>query len=126
MADKNRPIILVIHDDPLVRLPMTLELEEAGFVVLQAVDGRHAVELLCAHPKVQAAVIDLDIPADEGLHLVAVLQVDWPDVAIVAIAQAEPEGSLPGGAIFIAKPCAEHQLVAAVEVALLTEQFGLR
>lgn len=126
MVEQARPpTVLIVDDDDLVRTVMALELEDGACKVLTASCGTQAIEVLKAHP-VDVAVIDLNMPTLGGMALMTIIQADWPKLSIVATSGAEPREPMPEGVIFIPKPHTPGQLVAAVEVSLLTEEFGLR
>lgn len=126
MTNGQTTTVLVVDDDDLVRLPMAVQLQEEGYDVLEAASGSEALELLKAHPEIQVAVIDLNMPSLGGMALMTVVQADWPHLPLVATSGAEPKEPMPDGVLFIAKPHTEGQLIAAVEVSLLSEQFGLK
>jgi len=69
----QRPRVLVIDDDPLVHDYLGLELEDAGFDVLSALDGRQGIELaISGRPDV--VVLDLVMEGLDGLRVGAELQ----------------------------------------------------
>ena len=51
--------ILVVEDEPLVRLVITDALEGGGYSVLEASDGRSAIELLDRTEQLRGLVTDL-------------------------------------------------------------------
>lgn len=60
--DSKRLTALVVDDDPDVRAMIVVMLEELGFQVLQAGDGRHAIETL---QKTRPALLCLDLMLPE-------------------------------------------------------------
>jgi len=69
----RRPRVLVIDDDPLVHDYLGLELEDAGFEVLAALDGRQGIELaIGSQPDV--VVLDLIMEGFDGFRVGAELQ----------------------------------------------------
>jgi CheY-like chemotaxis protein len=65
---ETRLLVLVVEDQPLVRIFIADFLEEAGFKVFEAVDANEAITVLSARPDVQAAITDIELP---GGH-------EWP------------------------------------------------
>jgi CheY-like chemotaxis protein len=48
--DKSPPVVLIVEDDPLLRLIAVEVVEEAGFVTLEAGDADAAAALLESRP----------------------------------------------------------------------------
>jgi len=65
---KNKGLILIAEDEPQARESLRALLEEEGYRVLVAVDGRQASQMLACEP-VDAALIDLRMPGKDGLAL---------------------------------------------------------
>jgi two-component system chemotaxis response regulator CheY len=64
-VDSKRLTALVVDDDPDVRAMIALMLEDLGFRVLQAGDGRHAIETLEA-TRPELLCLDLMLPEKSG------------------------------------------------------------
>ena len=77
-----RPTVLVVDDEPNQRRVLRIGLEEAGFDVLEAADGREALEVLDT-TSAQLAVVDLMMPDIDGVELTQRLRFRHPDVRVV-------------------------------------------
>ncbi|KLK90542.1 hypothetical protein AA309_25135 [Microvirga vignae] len=102
----TRVPILVVEDEPLVRIFIADFLEEAGFTVFEAVNADEAIALLEARPDVQAVITDIDMPGSmNGLALTKVIHQRWPRLGIVVTSSRKWPGAdeLPEGVIFVAK-----------------------
>lgn len=97
-------IVLVVDDEPHVLRLLSATLGEAGYDVLQACDGREAVELFQRHPSIAAIVIDLVMPVMEGLETIRALRVLSASVLIVAMSGAF-EGRFLGTARALGADC---------------------
>jgi two-component system, NarL family, nitrate/nitrite response regulator NarL len=76
--------VLVVDDEPDVRLLLRLQLERAGHEVTgEASDGREALELCAAEPP-DAIILDLLMPIMNGFEAIPKLRSSHPDVRIVA------------------------------------------
>ena len=75
--------ILVVDDDPLVHDYLGIELEEAGFEVLAARDGREGVESAVAH-RPDIVVLDLVMAGMDGIRAAVELQ-SRPETAHIPI-----------------------------------------
>lgn len=60
--------ILVVDDDPHIRKLIRLYLENSQFTVLEAADGKEALDLL-AHQLVDLAIVDVMMPNIDGIEL---------------------------------------------------------
>ncbi len=57
-----RMVILLVEDEPLVRMFLSDLLDEAGFKVFEAVSSDEAISMLQARPDVQAIITDIEMP----------------------------------------------------------------
>jgi two-component system nitrate/nitrite response regulator NarL len=76
--------VLVVDDEPDVRLLLRLQLERAGHEVSgEACDGQEALDLCAADPP-DVVVLDLLMPRMNGFEAIPRLQAAHPSVRIVA------------------------------------------
>lgn len=70
MADQNvaeTPLILVVDDDPMIRVLVSEALKQIGFAVEEAENGREALDFLqCGQPDV--VLLDVLMPEMDGFH----------------------------------------------------------
>lgn len=78
------PLILVIDDDEQIRDILRAFLQQAGYEVAEAADGREGVEC-CQRNPADLAIIDLFMPEKEGLRAIVELKEKHPDLKIIAI-----------------------------------------
>ncbi|MBI5368421.1 MAG: response regulator, partial [Planctomycetes bacterium] len=112
--------ILVIEDNPFARQVTRDTLESAGFVVLEAPDGRTALELM-AQETPRVILLDMMLPDTTGLRLISQLR-ELPggsSVPVVAFSGylsrlEEARGSLLGFTEFLPKPFEPEQLLRIV------------
>lgn len=76
--------ILIVDDDPLLRLIASEMLRGAGYAVAEAEDGDVAIRHLERH-EVDLAVLDLLMPNKEGVETIKEIKQRWPQVRIIAI-----------------------------------------
>lgn len=67
--DLAKTSILVVDDDPDVRVVMAEFLEDFGFCVVQAAGGTEALRLLGSHPQLDLIITDIRMPDMFGLEL---------------------------------------------------------
>ena len=66
----DRPKLLIVDDDPEVRIVVAEFLESSGFNVVQASGGREALDLLPRHPDVRMIISDIRMPDMSDIELV--------------------------------------------------------
>lgn len=67
---KSTPVVLIVEDDPLLRMLAVEVVEEAGFVTLEAGNADEAVALLESHTDISLLFTDIDMPGSmDGLKL---------------------------------------------------------
>jgi CheY-like chemotaxis protein len=113
----DAPIVLLVEDEPLIRLVASDTLTDAGFRTLEACSAEEAMTLLEAKPEIVALVTDVRMPGPlDGFGLAHLAASRWPETGIVITsAQALPgEGDLPKGTEFLAKPYQPSALLSAV------------
>jgi CheY-like chemotaxis protein len=108
------PAILVVEDEPLVRLAAVGMLEDAGFRMIEAADGEEALELLTADCDIQLLFTDVTMPgAIDGLALARHVRDRWPHIAIMVVSakQVPQSRDLPTGSRFEQKPYSPETVV---------------
>jgi two-component system, response regulator PdtaR len=116
-APEPRMTVLVVEDEPLVRMFAADFLDEAGFKVFEAVNAEEAVTLLQARPDIQAVVTDIELPGGmNGFELARVVQERWPGVVVIATSGRERPilGDLPDSVPFISKPYVPATIAALI------------
>jgi CheY-like chemotaxis protein len=109
------PTILVVEDEPLIRLCTTAALDALGFVVLEAGNAEEAIAVLEIVTDVSVVFTDVQMPgAMDGVALAAVIRERWPNMAIVVTSgQVRPaEVELPSRTNFLTKPYLIDELIA--------------
>lgn len=114
--------VLVVEDEPLIRLSLVDSLEDAGFVTLEADNAAQAVALLSRNPDVLVVFTDVRMPGEmDGFALSRHVAEHYPDIAIVICTGDERPANdvVPSKALFINKPYEDSALakiLAAVRV----------
>jgi CheY-like chemotaxis protein len=109
--------ILVVEDEPLIRLGLVSLLEEAGFDVLEAANADGAIRMIDAHADIRVVVTDVDMPGSmDGVRLAHYVRAHWPPIQLIVISGkvGVSLSELPTGSRFFTKPCQEATLIGAV------------
>src|SRR5829696_4110887 len=99
--------VLVVEDEPLVRMAAAITLEDEGFEVFEAATARAALAILEKRSGgVDALFTDVDMPGDmNGLELAGIVHHRWPHIALVITSGVVRKPSvLPERGIFLEKP----------------------
>ena len=118
----NQPIVLLVEDEPLVRLTQVDILREAGFWVLEAQNADEAFEILKERPRVSVVLTDVDMPGSlDGFEFSRLVAQGWPEVGILVISgKAFPdEGDLPPSATFVSKPVYPKVLIEQIQALMI-------
>lgn len=110
--------ILVVEDDPVLRMDAATMLEEAGLEVVQLETGDSALSYVLEQAdEVGAVFSDVQMPGDtDGLDLAQYLAVNWPAITIVLTSgHVHPTQDLPGTIRFVSKPWAPGEVLAALK-----------
>jgi two-component system OmpR family response regulator len=102
----HRPTILVVDDDRDLRELLATLLEEEGYEVATANDGRSALEEVRRH-RPTLILLDMKMPVMDGWHFCANLReagVPPPIVVITAAANAEGRAAEVGADGWLSRP----------------------
>jgi CheY-like chemotaxis protein len=114
----QKAVVLVVEDEPILRMLAVDVVEEAGFEAIDASDADAAMSLLESRADIRLVFTDIDMPGSmNGLGLAARVHDHWPLIAlIVTSGKVRPLGAaLPGKAIFIPKPFDLPHVISALQ-----------
>lgn len=109
--------VLLVDDEPSLRLTLTEFLKRAGYEVFAAADFQSA--LLLRNESFDVAVIDINLPGRSGIELLQVINSREPYVPVIMITgepnlSVMPEIVRAGAYDFLAKPVVKDVLLKAV------------
>lgn len=114
-AAKVLPVVLVVEDEPLLRMLAVEVVEEAGFLAIEARDADEAVELLESRTDIILIFTDINMPGSmDGLKLAHAVRDRWPPIKILLVSgqQRLQSSDLPLNSCFVGKP---YQAAALVD-----------
>lgn len=109
--------ILVVEDEPLIRLGLASVIEEAGYEVAEAFNADEAIRRLEGDREIGLVLTDVDMPGGmDGIRLAHYVRDRWPPIRLIVISGkvGVRNDQLPAGARFISKPYPELQLIALI------------
>jgi DNA-binding NtrC family response regulator len=120
--------ILVIDDEPIIRESITAYLEDSGFRVCQARDGREGLAIF-RREQPDLVLVDLRMPGIDGLEVLSTVMIESPDTPTLVVSgtgviQDAIEALRMGALDFVTKPILdmavlEHAAKTALERARL-------
>ena len=117
-SEGRRPIVLVIEDEPILRMDAVDMLETAGFEAVEAADADQAIAILERRPDIRIVFTDIDMPGGmDGLRLAATIRDRWPPIEIVLTSgNFRPDAAaLPRRSVFFPKPYLGEKIVATLQ-----------
>lgn len=99
--------ILVVDDEPLIRINLADFFTEQGYQVFEAEDADVAIAVLEENPSVQIVLTDVQMPGSmDGVKLAHYIRKRYPPTLLVVASGAVAIGpdELPAHAMFVAKP----------------------
>ena len=115
------PAVLIVDDDPFIRKLVATTLEDvAGFELMEAADGREALEV-ASRSAPELVFLDIDMPVLDGLEACRRLR-EHPDTREATIVMltaaagelAEREAEEAGADLFLTKPFSPLELLQLV------------
>jgi DNA-binding NtrC family response regulator len=76
--------VLIIDDDPDIRLTLGAYLEDSGYAILEAADGREGIEIFVSC-KPDIVVTDLRMPKLDGFGVITAIKAQHPETPVIAI-----------------------------------------
>ena len=126
-CESIRPtVVLLVEDEPLVRMTAADELDDAGFRVLEAKNADEALVVLEAHSdEVQVLFTDVNMPGSmDGMALAERVYQRWPHVLLLissGYARPHPD-EIPDHGRFVPKPYRGETLVRHITEMMRTRQ----
>jgi two-component system, chemotaxis family, chemotaxis protein CheY len=114
--------ILIVDDDAFVRSVLKDVLEGRGHALLEAEDGREALEVL-GERSPQLVLLDLFMPRLSGMEALAMMRKRWPSARVLVISSLDSDTLVAqaleaGAAGYITKPFHPMEITSAVDRAL--------
>jgi two-component system, response regulator PdtaR len=113
----SKLVVLVVEDEPLIRMDAVEFIEGAGFEALDAAHADEAIAILRTRNDVAVVFTDIEMPGSmDGIKLAHAVRLGWPHVTIVvASGRVVPKaGDLPENTHYIKKPYRPIEVIAAV------------
>lgn len=113
----RRQAVLVVEDEPMLRMMAVDMVEDAGFEAVEAADATEAVRILETRLDIRIVFTDIDMPRGvDGVRLAAIVRHRWPPIEIIVTSgfTTGEDLDLPARTAFFSKPYRHEQVVATM------------
>jgi len=112
--------ILVLEDETSIRSFVVINLNRAGYEVIEAGTGAQAFEKLRLHPDIKVAILDIMLPDTDGFEVCRRIRAADPHIGIIMLTARTQEmdkvtGLMTGADDYITKPFSPAELTARVD-----------
>ena len=80
---ENKPVILIVEDDPLIAEFLVAKLEASGYRIQLATNGNEAISMAFSHCPA-LVLLDLGLPDIDGMEVLAALRA-WSIVPVIVV-----------------------------------------
>ncbi|WP_037522972.1 response regulator [Sphingomonas sp. Mn802worker] len=118
--------VLVVEDEPILRLDALAMVESAGFEPVEALSSADAIQILQERLDIRLVYMDLDMPRSrKGIEIAEAIRKRWPPIEIILTAAYFTRESveLPERAEFYPKPINRGEVMDAMR-RLVPDQDG--
>jgi CheY-like chemotaxis protein len=121
-------IILVVDDEPLIAMALEAALEDVGYEVVTAANGRQGLERL-AEARADLVLLDMMMPIMSGPAMLAAMAAQpelagIPVIVLSSLPEATIRGRIDGVAAIIRKPYTADQILGEIAKALREKEPG--
>ena len=109
--------VLIVEDEPILRLQAIDIVEEAGFVPIEAKNADEAIAILKSRSDIVLLFTDIHMPGSiDGLKLAHFVRDRWPPIKIIVVSGRDTlsESEMPAGGRFFGKPFETRRMVSAL------------
>lgn len=115
-------VVLVVEDEPLLRLDVADSLQEHGFEVIEAANADEAIVVLEHDKRIRLVFTDVDMPGTmDGLKLAGYVADRWPPIRIIVTSghRLVEITDIPDGSVFFSKPYRPDAVATSMRELLL-------
>jgi len=112
--------ILVLEDETSIRSFVVINLNRAGYEVIEAGTGAEAFEQLRINPDIKVAILDIMLPDTDGFEVCRKIRAADPHIGIIMLTARTQEmdkvtGLMTGADDYVTKPFSPAELTARID-----------
>src|ERR1700721_4330784 len=99
-SETKREAVLVVEDEPLIRMGAISPIQDAGFIVYEAASADEAISLMERHKEIRLIFTDIHMPGSmDGLKLAHYVRGRWPPGKLIITSghARPPQEAMPTG-----------------------------
>jgi CheY-like chemotaxis protein len=113
----SRAVVLVVEDEPVVRMVAVDTIQDAGYETIEAADADSAIAILEARKDIRIVFTDIHMPGSmNGRRLARAIRDRWPPIEFVLTSGFTKlrVSDMPERGVFLAKPYLPEDLAGAL------------
>jgi CheY-like chemotaxis protein len=117
-STRSRPAVLVVEDDPLLRMHAVSIVEDAGLVAIETRNADEAIAVLEQRNDIILLFTDIQMPGSmDGLKLAHAVRNRWPPIKIVVVSgqMQLTQSDLPENCRFFGKPFQAKNMIRELQ-----------
>lgn len=121
-----RHTVLVVEDEPLIRMVLAAALEDRGYAVAEAGTVLEAIAALASRD-IDGVITDIDMPGgSSGLDLARLIASSMNDLPVIITSggHALADDDLPHGARFVSKPYNLERILELLNEMTSAQELG--
>ena len=112
--------VLILEDEVSIRSFVVINLQRAGYEIIEAGTGEEALELLRKNPDTGVAVFDINLPGMDGFEVCRTVRASNKSIGIIMLTARTQEmdkvtGLMTGADDYVTKPFSPAELLARVD-----------
>ena len=112
--------VLILEDEENIRSFVVINLDRAGYEVVEAATGQQALEQLRANPDIGVAILDIMLPDIDGFEVCRRIRATNKQIGIMMLTARTQEmdkitGLMTGADDYVTKPFSPAELTARVD-----------
>ena len=112
--------VLILEDEVSIRSFVVINLQRAGYDVIEAGTGEDALELLRRNPDTGVALLDINLPGMDGFEVCRTVRATNKSIGIIMLTARTQEmdkvtGLMTGADDYVTKPFSPAELTARVD-----------
>jgi CheY-like chemotaxis protein len=112
--------VLIVEDESLIAIALEAALEDAGYRVATAANGKQGLERLAQAPRPDLVLLDMMMPVMSGPAMRAAMMADpglrgIPVIVLSSLPEETVRVRVHGAAAILRKPYTAEQVIGAIE-----------